>query len=112
MNPGVRAICRVFERYPALKSAGRAVEACRCRTRSRLAQQDRSKQILHFQPRRDMRHGWPRAECYFIDVIDGRQSARVKLAEDDPLAQSFNAAKIEPSGKLLQPSADEALVAR
>ncbi len=59
-----------------------------------------------------MRHRWAHAERDFIDIIDGRQSARIKFAKDHALGQSFNAAEIKPSRKLLQSPADQTLVAR
>jgi hypothetical protein len=40
---------------------------------------------VSISPSGDVRHGWARAERDFIEVIDGSQSAWVKLAEDHSL---------------------------
>ena len=58
-----------------------------------------------------MRHRRARAERDFIDVIDGRQSARVKFAKDHALGRSFNTAKSQAIVKALA-APHQTLVAR
>jgi hypothetical protein len=55
----------------------------------------------------DVRHRRTRSERDVVDIVDGRQPARVELAEDHPLGQAFDTAKIKPSRKLLQSPAHE-----
>src|SRR5260370_23144207 len=83
--------------FPDRALAYRAVLAHHCFAYTLVAQQDSTQQVLHLKPRADMRHGWARTERDFIDVIDGGQAARIKLAEDHPLGQAFHAAEVEPS---------------
>src|ERR1039457_3344786 len=78
--------------------------ACHC-----VGQPHGAEQVFYLQPGGDMRHGWARAERDFIEIIDGGQSAWVKLAEDYPLGHAFNAAEIKLLRKLLQPLAHQTL---
>src|SRR5450759_550959 len=57
----------------------------RCATSHQVAQSHCTEQGFHLYPSGDVRHGWARAERDFIEIINGSQSAGVKLAEDHPL---------------------------
>src|SRR5664279_3114178 len=58
----------------------------RCATSHQVAQSHCTEQGFHLYPSGDVRHGWTRAERDFVEIIDGSQSAWVKLAEDHSLS--------------------------
>lgn len=59
-----------------------------------------------------MRQGCKAVSGEFIEIVDRGQSARIEFAKDHAFGKSPTQRKFSCCGKLLQPLADHALVAR